>query len=167
MNQITDRNTKLFNTPLELGLRTLFIMTRFYPENLSIESIIYLDYFAIHSSDIKEGPKSLHPKYPFRSSELVVKREILQKSMAFLVSKELVEIKLTNEGIYYASTDIGRHLISLFESNYSKQLVSVCDWLYERFSNLTEEDMAQIVSINIEKWGGEFSNESKFRGYSK
>jgi len=164
MNPIAERNTRLFNTPLELSLRTLFILSRFHPRELSLESIIYLDYFAIHSGDIKQGPRSLHPKYPFRSSELVVKREILQKSITLLLSRELLEVKFTSKGIYYASTSIGVHFISHFESKYSKELDAVCHWLYEAFNNLTEEDMAQIVNVNMEKWGGEFSNESKFRG---
>jgi ABC-3C biological conflict system middle component len=164
MNKTFDRETRLFNTPLEIGLRALFILGHFFPKALSIETIIYLDYFAIHSGDLKQGPKSLHPKYPFRSSELVVKREILQKGLSLLVSKELIQVQLRNEGIFYIITDIGKHVQTLFDSKYSTQLASMSKWLNERFGTSTESELADIVSANIEKWGGEFSNESKFRG---
>ncbi len=164
MNETFDREARLFNTPLEIGLRSLFILGHFYPKELSLESLIYLDYFAIHSGDLREGQKSLHPKYPFRSSELVVKREILQKGLSLLISKELVVVQLRNEGIFYIITDIGKHVLTLFESKYSTSLSNMSLWLKERFSVSTESQLADIVSANIEKWGGEFSNESKFRG---
>lgn len=164
MSQAFDRETRLFNTPLEIGLRALFILAQFFPKALSIESLIYLDYFAIHSGDIKQGPKSLHPKYPFRSSELVVKREILQKGLALLVSKELIKVQLHSDGIFYVITDIGKHVQTLFDSKYSAHLAEMSKWLNDRFAASSESELANIVSANIEKWGGEFSNESKFRG---
>ena|ERR1051326_5516665 len=163
MNLLVERNTKVFNTPLEIGLRTLFILCKFSPATLSLESLVYLDYFTIHSGDIKSGPKSLHPKYPFRSSEIIIKREILQKGLTFLLSKELIEVKLSNEGIKYSATKIGVHVESLFDSNYSKNLRTICDWVYNHFSSFTDKNLKDLADLNIEKWGGEFSNESKFR----
>jgi len=163
MNLELERNTRLFNTPLEISLRTLFILTKFFPKDLELETLIYLDYFAVHSNDLRGGPQSLHPKYPFRSSEIVVKRDILQKGLIYLISKELVEIKLADEGIKYAATNIGRNIISLFDSRYAKGLSLICNWLFERFYDLSENDLKKIVDTNIEKWGGEFSNEARFR----
>src|ERR1035437_176439 len=158
MNLQIDRNTKVFNTPIEIGLRVLFILNKFHPKPLSLESLIYLDYFLIHSQDIKDGPPSLHPKYPFRSTEIIIKREIIQTGLKYLLSKELIQVQLSNNGIKYTITNLTSHVLILFESTYANKLQKLCDWLYKRFGDNDEDSLKTIVDTNIEKWGGEFIN---------
>lgn len=160
-----DRNFKLFNSPIEIGLRTLFILFQFKPEALSIDKLICFDYFLIHAGDVSKEQVSIHPKYPFRSTEIIVKREILMMAVKLLVSKELVTVKFSNQGILYEITSIGCRSLDYFESSYADELRKVSEWLYDRYSNFSEEQLFDVIHANIQKWGNEFSNESKFRGY--
>jgi len=158
-----ERNVRLFNSPVELGLRCLFVLSRFQNELLSIDKLIYLDYFLIHAGDVSKEQKSIHPKYPFRSTEIVVKREILANALKLLVSKELVKVSFTSNGIQYSVTDIGKGALGYFESDYAKRILEVSDWLYQTYKDFSEEQLSELINTNIQKWGGEFSNEAKFR----
>jgi hypothetical protein len=155
---------KIFNTPLEISLRLLFIICKFYPIKLSMDKLIYFDYFIIHSSDIDKSQRSLHPKYPFRSTEVVVKRDVCRRAAQLLISKQLIDIGFDKSGIFYTSTETGNRLVSYFQSLYSADIQNKVDWLHEKFKNVTENELMELVQLNIEKWGGEFYNEAKFRG---
>jgi hypothetical protein len=163
MNLQVERNTKVFNTPIEIGLRLLFILNRFAPQALTVEMLIYLDYFLIHSGDIKNGPSSLHPKYPFRSAEIIIKRELVQKGLYYLQSKQLVEIEFSEKGLFYRASNLGSQVLTLFESGYSTRLQEMSRWLYQEFANTEEEKLKTMIEVNLQKWGGEFVNEAKFR----
>lgn len=51
-NMHEDRNFKLFNSPLEIGLRTLYVLNEFVDRPVSIDKMIYYDYFLVHSGDV-------------------------------------------------------------------------------------------------------------------
>ena len=157
------RNVKLFNTPVEIGLRCLFLLNVFQQAALSTDKLIYFDYFLIHAGDISKAQKSIHPKYPFRSAEIVVKRELLMNALRLLTSKELAKVVFTQSGIQFEITDIGRKAIEYFESDYSSQIKFVSGWIFETYKDYTENQLSDVVNINIQKWGSEFTNESKFR----
>ncbi len=159
-----ERNVQLFNSPVEIGLRTLFLLAKFHPQGLSVDKLIYLDYFLVHSGDVSKEQKSLHPKYPFRSTEIVVKRELLARAIKLLISKELVLIRFVETGIEYMISEIGKKALEYFESDYAFQLNQLSDWIFATYANHTDAQLSDVINANIQKWGTEFSNESKFRG---
>jgi hypothetical protein len=161
-----ERNTKLFNSPIEIGLRVLFILYKFSPQTLNIDKLIYFDYFLIHSSDIDKSQQSLHPKYPFRSTEVIIKRELLNLSLKLLIAKQLIEVVFEENGITYKTTKIGQKFIEFMESDYAKEIAEKSEWLHSTFKDYPDIKLLEIVNSNIEKWGSEFNNESKFRGVS-
>lgn len=157
-----DRNVRLFNSSIEIGLRSLFLLSRF-KEGLSIDKLIYLDYFLIHSGDVSKQQRSIHPKYPFRSTEIVIKRELLTNAIKLLVSRELIKLHFSTNGILYMITEVGCKALEYFESSYAKQIDEVSDWIYKTYSSYSEEQLSEVINANIQKWGSEFANESKFR----
>jgi hypothetical protein len=159
------RNLRLFNTPLELGLRTLFILNASYPNALDIDRLSYYDYILIHSSDVENGPTSIHPNLPHRSSEIFVKRNILHKGILLLLSKELIKIDFTLEGIKYQITEIGKVVVLSFDDTYSEELKKVSIWLCNKFENYDDNKLNIYMKNNVDKWGGEFTKESLFRDY--
>jgi hypothetical protein len=161
-----ERNVRLFNTPIEIGLRSLFLLAKFQPKGLSIDKLIYLDYFLIHASDVSKKQKSIHPKYPFRSSEIIVKRQLLMYALKFLLSKELVHINFSKTGIEYIITNIGIKILDYFQSDYSQDIRNTSTWIHNSYHDYSEEQLSEVIKINIQKWGNEFSNEAKFRGIS-
>ncbi|MCE0451400.1 ABC-three component system middle component 2 [Brevibacillus sp. AF8] len=69
-----------FNSPFEVGLRTLIILAVNSPISLDLQRLIYYDYLILHSKDVgvENCPPSLHPDIPNRSGGLIVRRKAMQ-----------------------------------------------------------------------------------------
>lgn len=149
----------LFNNPLEFGLRILYILKN-TKKKLSLQRLIYYNYLLIHSSDIEEAPKSLHPNMPNRSCELIISREILKKALILLMSRELIKVHYLKTGIYYGSNKYTSLFLNHFNTEYSQRLDNVSKWIIERFDSLSEKDIANFMNNKIKDWGSEFIGES-------
>ena len=165
MGEIMDKSDKIkvFNSPLEIALRVLLILHLNGKKSLSMERLIIYDYLIIHSGDLPDAPKSLHPSLPNRSSQLLIKRELMQKALLILSSKELISIKYEKSGIQYAQSKLAEPFISYFDSVYFNKLKESTKWVTETFNKKTDKGLDKIINVNIDKWGSEFINESYMR----
>lgn len=70
-----------FNSPFEIGLRALIILSVNQPTCLDLQRLVYYDYLVLHTSDIgtPNSPDSIHPATPHRSGEIVVRRRAMQR----------------------------------------------------------------------------------------
>ena len=149
----------LFNTPLESGIRSMIILTAMHPKKCDLHRLVSYDYLLVHSGDIDGGPTSLHPDSPFRSGELVVRRQIVEKGLDLVFRKGLVEKTFEREGILYGASKIANDFLDYFDSPYAIQAISVAGWINERFGSYSDEQLSSFVSDNIGRWGAEFAND--------
>jgi len=165
MGEMMKQNIKnrIFNSPLEIALRVLLILSFGKKNSFSLERLIIYDYLILNSGDIENAPESLHPSLPNRSSQLLVKRELLQKALLILASKELVIIKYAKSGIQYAPSKLTEPFILYFESNYYESLKERVIWIAEVFKSRNDKSLEKFIALNLEKWGSEFLNESYMR----
>lgn len=151
-------NLKIFNSPIEVGLRSLIIFAEFSDTDVDLQKLVYLDYFLIHSGDVSGGPDSLHPASPFRSGEIAVKREILKQSLQILHKKNLLSVVPSPEGIKYKICDSGLKFVKKQTGDYAKSLKERAIWLKASFGSMSQSDLDEYVSKNIKSWGAEFLN---------
>lgn len=147
---------KLFNNELEMGLRILIILEKIYPKSFDVEMINYFDYFALHTKDIG-GDESIHPALPNRFGELSVKRDLIHSSLKLLVSKGLVEIHYTDQGIEYLASELTSPFLDNLSEEYTRNLSNKVEWVCEKFKDSTYENIKQFVAENKSKWGSEIS----------
>ncbi|HZW40400.1 MAG TPA: ABC-three component system middle component 2 [Ignavibacteriaceae bacterium] len=164
MNLFEERNVNVFNTPLEVGLRLLYVLNALKPSTCDLQRLIFYDYILLHSSDIPEGPKSIHPNVPFRSTEILVKRELVKKGLTLMHSKQLVKVLFDSKGILYVASDITGAFLNYINSEYANKLKLVAHWLVNKFESYSDKDLSQYIKNNMDVWGGEFSKESLLRG---
>jgi hypothetical protein len=165
MGEMMEENKKLkvFNSPLEIALRILLILQMGDKKTMSLDRLIIYDYLILNSGDIPNAPQSLHPSLPNRSSQLLIKRELIQKALLILASKELIIVKYTKQGIHYKSSKLAQPFISYFETPYFDKLKDRIQWVLANFNRKTDKGLDKIVSANLDKWGSEFTNESYMR----
>lgn len=163
-NIFETRNANVFNSPLEIGFRSLFILNAISPKEVDINRLVIYDYFLLNSGDFPNGPKSLHPAIPHRSAQIIIKPLILKDALVLMRSKELVEIVFSTEGIKYKSNEFTNKFIELQENEYSKKLMELSKWINIQFGDYTDERLNTMVENNIPNWGGEFIYESLIRG---
>ena len=145
-----------FNSPLECGLRTLFILNALKSKLVDLQRLVSYDYLLVHSADIAGGPTSLHPAVPRRGAELLVKRGSIQAGINLLLAKELIHIEFSPEGFNYRATELTGAFVGLLKSEYAMALKVRAEWVVNRFYNYTDNDLQGFVSGNVGRWGTEF-----------
>jgi hypothetical protein len=145
-----------FNTPLECGLRMLFVLDAGTDQPADLQRLISYDYLLVHSGDVPGGPASLHPAVPFRGSELLVKRDLVHAGLNQMYSRELLLKTFDVSGILYRATALTTAFLALLKSPYAMSLRDRSAWIVARFGLLSDGDLAAYMSENIGRWGGEF-----------
>ncbi|WP_343699033.1 ABC-three component system middle component 2 [Caulobacter sp.] len=144
-----------FNSPLECGLRMLFVLAASKATPCDLQRLIVYDYLMVHSGDV-EGPVSLHPAVPFRGGEMLVKRDVLKAGLDQMFSKELLEKRFDAGGISYCGTALTTAFVGLMANPYSEALRWRARWVVERFSPLSDHELTTFMDENLGRWGAEF-----------
>lgn len=160
---IFERDVVAFNTPLEIGLRALFILNAIDPMAIDLNRMVIYDYFLLNSKDFPNGPQSLHPPIPHRSAQIIIKPPIMNRALILMRSKELIEIDFSSNGILYKANGLTRRFVELQENEYASKLKELSEWLHSQFKTYTDEDLNRFVNNNISNWGSEFIYESLMR----
>lgn len=163
---MTPNEIKLFNTPLEIGLRSLFILSN-TKKTIDLQTLIYYDYLLLHSGDVNDGPLSIHPSTPLRSGEILVKRELMQKGLQMMHQKEIISIVLNESGIGYKANKLTKKFLSYQTSHYSKILNERAFWVNNRFKSFKPEKLKKFMESNLEKWSMEFTKKPKIENNEK
>lgn len=160
MNTAKNKHAILFNGPLEIGLRSTCILNEAYPEAYSLQRLVILDYLVVHSDDIEGGPEGLHPQTPYRSGEILVRRDVIQRGLYLFMSRNLVERRFEDTGIVYTATERTGAFLDVLNAKYTSDLRERSAWVISRFESMTDAEMEDFARLNIDKWGTEFETES-------
>lgn len=145
-----------FNTPLECGLRMLFVLDASFGRAADLQRLISYDYLVVHSGDVLGGPLSLHPAVPFRGSEFLVKRDLVHAGLNQMCSRELLLKTFDVTGILYRATTLTSAFLALMKSPYAMALRERSSWIVERFGMLSDNELGTYMNENVGRWGGEF-----------
>jgi hypothetical protein len=157
------RAPRPFNTPLECGLRTLFLLNAAKGKPSDLQRLVSYDYLLVHSGDIPDGPPSLHPAVPFRGTELLVKRDVVRAGLNQMFSRELVMKTFDPTGIMYRATELTTAFVALLSSGYATALRERSEWLIAKFGTYSDEELNSFMSANVGRWGAEFERLTALR----
>ena len=149
-----------FNGPVESGLRAAVLLYEIYPDSASMQRLVIFDYLLIHSDDISDGPPGLHPKTPYRSGELLVRRNTLRQGIMLYMSRGLIEDHYRESGISYSATERTSAFLDALISEYTHALRQRAGWVISRFGRYSDQDLDVLVKEHLGKWGAEFEMDS-------
>ncbi|MEZ8800524.1 ABC-three component system middle component 2 [Vibrio splendidus] len=118
----------VFNSSLEAGVRAVSFLDSYYPKGLDFEQLMKIDYVLVNSSDFS-GPESLHPQTPNRQGELSSRREIVRAGIDLMKRFGLIEIDLTQYGVFYRVTESAEPYLELMKTKYALSLRKTSEWL--------------------------------------
>lgn len=150
----------LFSTPLESGLRALFILEAVRPRECDLQRLVIYDYLLVHSDDVTGGPEALHPSTPLRSGELLVRRTQVEHGLRLLTQKGLVNKAFTNDGIFFTATEHAKPFLTYFKSIYAARCREISKWIAVRFESMSDDELREYIYDNLGRWGTEFTCES-------
>jgi hypothetical protein len=148
-----------FNQPLELGLRALYVLDALAPEKADIQKLLFLDYILVHSSDVQNGPVSLHAAVPYRTGEWLAHHGSLQQGLAMFAAKELLVKEFSSDGILYSASELTKPFISHLKSAYSSVLTKRAAWLVIEYGRSTTEELSVFMLSNLTVWGSEVKSQ--------
>lgn len=147
---------QVLNSPVEVCLRTLFVLAEAYPEALDIGSLVLLDHGILNSADLG-GPASLHPPLPARSGELGMKRQLIEDGLQILIRSELAELALDARGIQFRASEEAHGFTTLLQTPYASGLRERTKWIVEFLLPADEASIRNRMRSVLGNWTEEFS----------
>lgn len=148
-----------FNNSVETGLRMLSILNASFPVSFDISTLVFLDYLTVHSGDIDDNMKSLHPAVPNRTGEILVRRNIIEEGLEVFISKGLIDKVFLKDGIEYKASDDSTSFLEALGEEYTTELIKRAEWVISRFSKTEKNELRKLMYENIDKWKSEFNLE--------
>ena len=162
MNRIAEVAVPLFNSPVEIGLRSLALLVEAYPSSYSLQRLVVYDYLVVHSDDVPDGPAGIHPQTPFRGGELLVRRDIIQQGLLLYLGRGIIKKVYQESGLSFAATDSSGAFIDALKSSYVEKLRERAAWVVSHFKNYSDQELDSFVREHLGQWGAEFEMESVF-----
>ena len=151
----TGRKPITFNGPLEAGIRAVAILGAAYPRSFDLQRLVAFDYLLVHTSDIN-GPDSLHPPSPMQSAELLVRRKLVEQALLLMLTRNLVEREISQDGIRYIAGENAVLFLDALETDYLKSLRKRASWLVTKFGDWTDQEFREIMRKFFDHWIEEF-----------
>lgn len=148
----------ILSSPLEVGLRMLILLSRL-SISADLQRLAIYDYLLLHSHDIENGPPSLHPETPLRSTELLVRRNQITRGLYLLETRGLIEREYSLDGIAFRPSKLASRFLEYFESSYAKKCYEVSAWISTRFDQMSSDALQTFIRSRIGQWGVEFTDE--------
>jgi hypothetical protein len=137
-------------------LRLLFVLNAADGAAFDLQRLVSYDYLLVHSGDVSGGPRSLHPAVPFRGSELLVKRDLVQIGLNQMFARELLVKSFDVSGIAYRSTELTGAFLRLMHTTYADALRERSTWVVSNFRHLNDREFERYMANRIGRWGAEF-----------
>jgi hypothetical protein len=150
---------RLFNSPLETGIRALVILNAAHPMMFDLSQMTWFDHLVVHTGDIG-GPESLHPDLPHRSGELLVRRRIIEQSLTLMRRLHLVDIVADSDGILYQASDEVYPFVELMRTPYARAMKERARWLAENVCTMGAASIKELVAEKIGRWEVEFRSDA-------
>lgn len=151
-----------FNSPFELGVRMVYLLNSLQPAGADLQKLVLLDYAVVYSDDLG-GPPSLHTPVPYRGSEYLSRRGLIEQGLYLMSTRGLVAVTMDNSGITYYAGAAARAMVGALTSPYLRELEARCRWAAERYSLLSSREMTKRFAQQGHLWGAEFQS-PKHRG---
>jgi hypothetical protein len=158
-----------FNSTLETGIRALVLLEAFHPRRCDLLEMTWLDHLVVHTGglDGQDVPASLHPDLPNSTGELLVRRQLVERSLRMMQQVHLVEVFETDAGIEFCASEDAPSYLDLLQAPYSLELKQRARWIADRFSGLKTEEMRALIEGRIGRWTAEFRADETSTGLLK
>lgn len=147
------------NSPLELGLRALVILTATFPRPLDVDRLVLLDYCLLHSADLG-GPASVLPAISTRGGELGIKRSVLEHGIQMMARAGKIDVVASAEGLTYRASEAAAPFLRLVSSPLLNRLTEVAEWAAADFGDLPADGIRERIRLIADQWSAEWTEDS-------
>ena len=129
----------------------------------------WLDHLVVHTGDLdgNDVPESLHPDLPNRVGELLVRRQLVERSLRLMQQVHLVEVIETEDGIAFGASEDAPSYLDLLQAPYSIALKERAKWLADRFAGMQTAEIRILIENRIGRWTADFRGEEGSKEFQK
>lgn len=149
------------NSPLEVGVRVLVLLSQAFPESLDVATLVWLDHAMLHSGELG-GPPSLHPDLPAGPGELGMKRRLVEEGMTVLMRAGLASVVATANGLEYRASEEGPGFVGVLEAPYVRRLTERAEWIMT--AHAPDLDVREATQRITERWSKRLDGGTQTRG---
>jgi len=148
-------HVEAFNSPFELGVRMVYLLSSLQPAGADLQKLVLLDYAIVYSDDLG-GPPSLHTPVPHRGCEYLSRRDLIAQALYLMSTRGLVGVTTDRAGVTYFAGHTARSMVRALTSPYLRELENRCRWAALAFSALDSQEMTRQFAQQGHLWGAEF-----------
>lgn len=138
--------TKLFNTPFELSLRAVLLLSVVERKDMTLDRIAAYDFIAIYSSYFGLTENNLHGVNDYSFSEFTFRRELLSEALKGLVLDGLIQATHRKAGFCYEISEAGQDFCNKQSTEYANAYRAMVSKTNQKFVNSTEIDLLATIS---------------------
>lgn len=139
------------NSPVEVGIRALVMLVEHFPAGLDVDRLSMLDHVLVHSGDFG-GPASLHPPIPGRSSELSVKKGLMEDGLRILARARLVNLQSGPNGFEFKAGEGAASFLNVLHSPLLGSLRSRAEWVHGRIEVDETDELSELMAKTFRNW---------------
>lgn len=125
----------IYHTPLENGIRVLYILEGFYPTELNIDEILKIDHLIKYSDELK-CPHNLIPYSSVKKLDLIINRKLISDGIKLLGKYNLIQLIIKDNGYFYSSSESAPSFIKNLKSDYYIKLKENILWAKSNHSEI-------------------------------
>jgi hypothetical protein len=159
MEEVDSLNKSPFNGSLETGMRAVMALHASFPIEFDIQRLTALDYLILRTS-LLDGPDDLHPSTPITTPVTQVRRKAVYDALDLMMSRELVERTITDQGIYFRAGEYSSFFVEALSTKYAQRLRHRAIWVANYFKGYSEAQFNSLMAELLGDWVAEFQDEA-------
>jgi hypothetical protein len=136
----------IFNSPFEISLRVLLILTELEGNYLSSDMLAATDFITVYGEAFGISETNLHGDSLFKFSEFATRRELVHQAVKALVIKGLITVCCNENGFKYTITQNGidycNSLKSDYANTYREMVHKSCTFIIDN----SEQDILNMIN---------------------
>lgn len=136
--------TRIFNTPFEISMRALIIIS--VSNGLTLDRINAYDFLATYGKQYGISDFDLNGDCEASQMQVDIRRQLTRGALKELVLKRYIYVQNLKKGFLYKPTNIGCVVVSQMESDYAKEFKRNAIAISKRFSNIKESEIIRLIT---------------------
>ena len=142
-------NSTLFNSPFEMGLRALLLLSSAPKQEFTVDRIVALDFITCYSADFGLPYQNLHGENNYKYGEIANRRMLVQEAIKDLVLRGLVDVKI-DRGYNFTISAEGKKYAGKLKSSFAADYKEIAKKAISKNKDNTDEGiLATIQSLSV------------------
>jgi hypothetical protein len=112
--------SRVFNSPLEISLRVLILLSVKPDKRHSVDEVTARDFMASYAEEFGILSQNINGDNEHKFEEYALRRKLIDKSLRSLSLKGLIDFTATEDGFEYCLNESGFQVVSKLQSEYAE-----------------------------------------------